>query len=51
MTVVLLLCVLMPTVMGAWFTHRRRALLAWDRELNAAFPPSDRREMSHRRVL
>jgi hypothetical protein len=37
MTVVLLLCAVASTVIGALFTQRRRRQLAWDRELEAAF--------------
>jgi len=51
MTVVLLLCALTSTAMGAWFTHRCRRLIAWDRELDAAFATGDRREMPGPRVL
>jgi len=51
MTVVLLLGALTSTAMGAWFAHRRRRAIAWDRELDIAFASGDRREMPRPRVL
>lgn len=48
MTVVLLLCVLMSIVMGAWVTRRRSEVLAWNRELDAAFASGDREIPRHR---
>jgi hypothetical protein len=52
MTVVLLLCAVASTVIGALFTQRRRRQLAWDRELEAAFASGDGRDVPRRpRVL
>jgi hypothetical protein len=51
MTVVLRVGVLMLTVMGAWLSHRRVEMLAWNRELDDAFASRDRREMPPHRAL
>ena len=44
MSFVLLLCVLMSALGTAWLTHRHRAAVAWDRELDVAFSVGSRRE-------
>lgn len=51
MTVVLLVGIVLLAVMGALGVRRRSAVLAWERELDAAFEPGDRREISRHRVL
>jgi hypothetical protein len=51
MTVVLLLCVLGFVLVGAWMGHRHSEVLAWDRELDAAFDSGARKEMPRHRVL
>ena len=46
MTIVLLLiCALALTAIGAWLVHRRSRGIAWDRELEAAFAGGDRQEV------
>lgn len=42
MTYVLLVCVLVSIAVGAWSTHRHIQMLAWNRELEAAFSSRDR---------
>ena len=52
MTAALLLCALLLVVLaGAFLAHRHHVVLAWDRELEAAFGSSESREMPRHRVL
>ncbi|HET6625768.1 MAG TPA: hypothetical protein VFG63_05225 [Nocardioidaceae bacterium] len=50
MTVVLLVCVLLWCAIGVWAAHRRLETVAWNQELEAAFPSADR-EMPRHRML
>jgi hypothetical protein len=50
MMVVLLLCAVLVAAAGAWGARRRTEMMAWNRELEAAFQPA-RRETPRRRVL
>ena len=43
--VLLLLCALALTAVGAWLAHRRSRGIAWARELEAAFACGDRQEV------
>ena len=45
---VLVLCLLASIGYGAWLGRRRRQVLAWERELTAAFSSEHRREFAHR---
>jgi cell division protein FtsL len=51
MTLVLLLCVAITAVAALWSTHRHRQLVAWDKELHAAFLTGERPEMPRHRAL
>lgn len=51
MTVMLATLLLVVSVAGVWSTWRRRALLAWNRELEAAFGRGERREIRLHRTL
>lgn len=53
MTLVIVLLVSLVAVLatGAWSTYRRRRLTVWNRELEAAFGPGERREISLHRAL
>jgi hypothetical protein len=46
-----MLCGAALTVMGVWSARRRRHVLSWHRELDAAFADDDRRELPRGRVL
>ena len=48
MTVFVVLCLLASIGYGAWLGRRRRQVMAWERELAAAFSSEDRREFAHR---
>lgn len=51
MTVVVLLClVLLLTAIAAWGGYRRKAVLTWDRELEAAFGSGDHRPANRHRA-
>ena len=47
----LLLCMLTFTVVGGWLGYRRVEILAWDRELEAAFNPCDRQDIPRHRLV
>jgi hypothetical protein len=49
--VLLLVCVGALTVMGVWATRRRRELVSWHLELDAAFDNDERRELPRGRTL
>lgn len=51
MTLVLLVCVAISAVAALWSTHRHRQLVAWDKELDAAFLSGERPEIPRHRVL
>jgi hypothetical protein len=53
MTLMMVLLVTVGAVLatGTWSTYRHRRLSAWDRELEAAFGPGERREISLHRSL
>lgn len=53
MTLVIVVLVTVGAVlaMGVWSTYRRRQLTVWNRELEAAFGPGERREISLHRSL
>lgn len=53
MTLMMVLLVAVGAVlaMGTWSTYRRRQLTLWNRELEAAFGPGERREISLHRSL
>jgi cell division protein FtsL len=51
MTLVLLFCVAISAVAVLWSTHRHRQLVAWDKELNAAFVTGERPEIPRHRAL
>jgi len=53
MTLMMVLLVAMGAVLvtGTWSTYRRRKLTAWNRELEVAFGPGERREISLHRSL
>lgn len=53
MTLVMIVLVAVGAVLvtGTWSTYRRRQLRTWNRELEAAFGPGERREISLHRSL
>lgn len=51
MTLVLLCCVAISAVAVLWSTHRHRQLVAWDKELHAAFFTGERPETHRHRAL
>ena len=51
MTILLMLGVVIAIMMGFWSAHRRRQLMTWDRELEAAFASENRLELSRARAL
>ena len=53
MTLMMVLLVAVGAVlaMGTWSTYRRRQLTLWNRELEAAVGPGERREISLHRSL
>lgn len=51
MTLVLLFCVAVAAVSVLWSTHRHRQLVAWDKELTAAFVAGERPEIPRHRAL
>ncbi|HEX4977669.1 MAG TPA: hypothetical protein VFV40_07370 [Nocardioides sp.] len=53
MTLMMMLLVAVGAALaaGAWSTYRRRQVTAWNRELEAAFGPGERREISLHRSL
>jgi hypothetical protein len=48
--VVLLLCLLLASGTGFWLARRRRDVLIWDRELDAAFHGRDQRQFPRHRL-
>jgi cell division protein FtsL len=51
MALVLMLCAAISAVAVLWSTHRHRQLVAWDRELAAAFLSGERPEVPRHRAL
>ncbi|HEX6515679.1 MAG TPA: hypothetical protein VF049_08890 [Nocardioidaceae bacterium] len=51
MTVVLLLCGVLLTVLAAGWRRRHAATVAWHRELELAFGSRERRELPRHRTL
>ena len=53
MTLMMVVLLLVATVTGAtaFSTYRHRQLVAWDRELQAAFAPGERRDVPRHRAL
>lgn len=51
LVMVVLLAVGAVLVTGTWSTYRRRQLSAWNRELEAAFGPRERRAIPLHRSL
>jgi hypothetical protein len=48
--VVLLLCLLLASGTGFWVGRRRRDVLVWDRELDAAFQSRETRQFPRHRL-
>jgi hypothetical protein len=48
MLIIVLLCLSALAVAAAWSARRHRQTTSWDRELEAAFAPGERRDLSHR---
>jgi len=51
LVMVVLVAAMAVLAMATWSTYRRRQLSAWTRELEAAFGPGERREISLHRSL